>query len=244
MIIIPLSSNKCTSFDLHYCCRIISSIYYRTVHTCLKSTALDGKSPLATITASDCGTYRPFICAAVDLNRCIFIRTGKADEYITYTVTVSLLFSRIFHSHVVSTIDRHMAFDHFDQHILDTCGHATGNVDDHVLAILNIYRDRSGILAALHCIRTALGDFFSCKRQGFLRLRTYAIAILRFCARLRRECAHRQNRQHHARRKRCTEKSRTLFSHCLSLTLFVVRVPPPKAWHLIFIIPPPPIWLQ
>ena len=133
-----------------------------------------------------------------------------------------------------------MAFDHFDQHILDTCGHTTGNVDDHVFVILNIYRDRSGIRAALHCICAALGDFFSCKRQGFLRLRTYAIAILRFCARLRRKRAHWQNRQHHAHRKCCTEKSRTLFSHVLILFSFVIlQAPTPKGTVCILSLPPP-----
>ncbi|MDU8689092.1 hypothetical protein [Faecalibacterium wellingii] len=106
----------------------------------------------------------------------------------TYIASVSLI--RIFHSRG-STVDRHVAFDHIDQHSINTCGHVTGNVDDHVPAILNIYRDLSGIRAAIHCIRTAGSNAVAVFVQYmyfFLRGRR----ILRLCARLCRKRAHRQ----------------------------------------------------
>ena len=242
-----VGSNKCTSFDPHYCRSISSpicrssknSIYYRTALFCLKSAFVDGKGSIATTLASDCGTELLSICAALDLNRCIIIRTGKADECTIYSVVIVVKrpFTHVFHSRAVS-IDRHMAFDHFDQHIPDICGHVTGNVDDHVIAILNIYRDRSGILAALHCIRTAgsnaAAGFWQCL-CFFLR----GHRILRFCARLRRKRAHWQNRQHHAHRKCCTEKSRTLFSHVLFPFSFVIlQAPTPKGTVCSLSLPP------
>ena len=72
-----------------------------------------------------------------------------------------------------------------------------------------------------------------------IRLRTRAIFLF-FRPRLRRKCAHRQNRQHHAHRKRCTEKSRTLFSHALFLFSFVIlQAPTPKRHRLLFKFTPP-----
>ena len=70
-------------------------------------------------------------------------------------------------------------------------------------------------------------------------LRTYAIFLF-FRPRLRRKRAHRQNRQHHAHRKCCTEKSRTLFSHVLFPFSFVIlQAPTPKGTVCSSSLPPP-----
>ena len=75
-------------------------------------------------------------------------------------------------------------------------------------------------------------------RHSSIRLRTRAIFRF-FRPRLRRKRAHRQNRQHHAHRKCCTEKSRTLFSHVLFPFSFVIlQAPTPKGTVCSSSLPP------
>ena len=95
---------------------------------------------------------------------------------------------------------------------------------------------------AMRCYKFIINNLPALQGVGFrLYLRTRAIAILRFCARLRRKRAHWQNRQHHTRRKRCTEKSRTLFSHVLFPFSFVIlQAPTPKGTVCSLSLPPPP----
>ena len=99
---------------------------------------------------------------------------------------------------------------------------------------------RRHIVSKIFVRKVFLVDCNILLRHSSIRLRTRAIFLF-CCPRLRRKRAHRQNRQHHAHRKCCTEKSRTLFSHVLFPFSFVIlQATTPKGTVCSSSLPPPP----